>query len=292
MCLYDSIYVKKCQIILKIKTNKIKCCQKGVFMRTERRIIVITGASSGMGLGLREMYEKIGDIVVDISMDGRDFQCDVTDAKKLKKCFNEIGKNYGQIDMFISCAGYGLNGAVELISEEDAKKQFDVNFFGTALACKYAIPLLKQNGKIILLSSVSALFPVPFKAYYCSSKAAVDSFANCLRMELSKTSIQVTSICPKEVKTNFSKNRVKVYQTNERYGNAIENLFKSTEKGEAKRMPQNVAVEKIFKICEKEKLRPRYIIGNDFKIFNFFRKILSKNSMNKILTKKFYKYEK
>ena len=57
-------------------------------------------------------------------------------------------------------------------------------------------------------------------------------------------------------------------------------------------MPQNVAVDKIYKICEKEKLKPRYIIGNDFKIFNFFRKILTKNSMNKILTKKFYKNDK
>lgn len=90
-------------------------------MRTERRVIVITGASSGMGLGLREKFEKIGDIVVDISIDGRDYQCDVSDAKKLKKCFNEISKNYEQIDMLICCAGYGLNGAVELIGEDDAK---------------------------------------------------------------------------------------------------------------------------------------------------------------------------
>lgn len=261
-------------------------------MRTERRVVVITGASSGIGLGLRQLYEADGDIVVDISIDGKEFQCDVSDSKKLKKIFDEIYKTYGGIDIFIPCAGYGLNGAVELISEEAAKKEFDVNFFGTAFACKYVIPMMKENGKIIVIASTTSLFPVPFKAYYCSSKAAVDSFATCLRMELSETSIQVTSICPKEIKTNFSKNRVRVYETNERYGDAIKNLFDQTEKSENRRMPQEVAVKKIFKICEKEKLKPRYIIGNDFKVFNFFRKILTKNCMTKILKKLFYKKEK
>ena len=218
--------------------------------------------------------------MIDISLDGTDYALDVSDSKKLKAAFDEIYKNHGPIDMLITSAGYGISGAVELLKEKDTKKQFDVNFFGTANACKYAIPMMKANGKIIIIASTMALFPVPFKAYYGASKAAVDSFAQALRMELSKTSIQVTSICPGDVRTNFSENRVKVYETNERYGKSIEISTKPTQKSESRRMTPEYAVNKMLKVCEKKKLKPRYIIGKQYKVFNFGRKIFTKNFMN------------
>ena len=93
------------------------------------------------------------------------------------------------------------SGAVEFTTTQEAKRQFDVNFFGVANACKYAIPMMKQKSKIVIIASATAIFPLPFKAYYCASKAAVDSFAQSLRMELSQTKIQVTSVCPGDVKT-------------------------------------------------------------------------------------------
>lgn len=258
-------------------------------MRIEKRTIVITGASSGLGKGLKEKFEAIGDTVVDISLGGKDYDLDVSDTKKLKAAFEEIELTHGSIDMLITCAGYGISGAIELLSEKETQKQFDVNFFGTANACKYAIPMLKPNGKIIIIASATALFPLPFKAYYCASKAAVDSFAQSLRMELSQTQIQVTSICPGDVKTNFSENRVKHYETNERYGNSIEASTKPTEKTEKRRMSPEYAVNKMFKICEKPHLKPRYIVGRQYKFFIFARSIIPHRIMVKILTKLFYK---
>ncbi len=261
-------------------------------MRIEKRTIVITGASSGIGLALKEKFQQKGDVVIDISLDGSDYNCDVSDYKKLKAIFDEIYLNHGEIDMLITCAGYGISGAVELLKEEDTKKEFDVNFFGTANACKYAIPIMKKDGKMIIIASATALFPLPFKAYYCASKAAVDSFAQSLRMELSKTNIQVTSICPGDVKTNFSENRVKVYETNERYGSSIELSTKPTPKTENRRMSTEYAVKKLVQICEKKHLKPRYIIGKQYKVFNFCRRIFSTNILNYFLTKIFYKKEK
>lgn len=258
-------------------------------MRIEKRTIVMTGASSGIGLGLKNIFEQKGDVVIDISKDGTDYQCDVSDFKKLKKIFDEIYLNYGEIDILITCAGYGLSGAIELLKEENTKSQFDVNFFGTANACKYAIPMMKKNGKFVIIASATALFPLPFKAYYCASKAAVDSFAQSLRMELSQTNLQVTSICPGDIKTNFSQNRVKIYETNERYGNSIELSTKPTDKTEKKRMSPEYAVKKIYKICEKNHFKPRYIVGKQYKFFNFCRHIFSTRIIDNILTKIFYK---
>ena len=248
-------------------------------MRIEKRLVVITGASSGIGLGLLQRFEKSGDKVIDISRHGRDFKCDVSDYSALKKVMDEIYKRHGEIDIVIACAGYGLNGAIEFVGEEEAKKQFDVNFFGTSNLCKYAIPKMKPNGKIIIMSSAMALLPVPYKAYYAASKVAVDRLAICLRMELSKTSIQVTSICPGDIKSDFTKNRVKQETTNARYGDTIANVIEQSEKKQSKRMPLEKAVNKIYKICEKKTLKSRYIIGLKYKLLNLARKVFPKELM-------------
>ncbi len=261
-------------------------------MRIEKRTIVITGASSGLGKGLKEMFEKKGDVVIDISLDGKDYAIDVADHKKLKAAFDEIYLNHGEIDMLITSAGYGISGAVELLGEQATKKQFDVNFFGTANACKYAIPMMNpKSSKIVVIASATALFPVPFRTYYSASKAAVDSFAHGLRMELAHTNIQVTSICPGDVRTNFTENRVKVYDTNERYGKSIETSTKPTVKSEKRRMPQQYAIKKILQVCEKKKLKPRYVIGKQYKLFNFFKKLFSDAVITQVSTKKFNKKE-
>lgn len=258
-------------------------------MRIEKRTVVITGASSGIGKGLKERFEKKGDIVIDISLDGVDYKCDVGDDAKLKAVFDDIYLNYGEIDILVTCAGYGISGAVELLPEDATRKQFDVNFFGTANACKYALPIMKKKSKIVIISSATALFPVPFKTYYCASKAAVNSFAQGLKMELSKTQIDVTSICPGDIRTNFSKNRDKRYDTNERYGKSIELSTKPTEKTEKRRMNPDYAINKIMKVIEKKKFKPQYIIGKQYHLFYAFKRLVTTNFLNKCITKIFYK---
>ena len=258
-------------------------------MRIEKRTVVITGATSGIGKGLKEAFEKKGDIVVDISRNGSTYKCDVGDEKKLKSVFDDIYLNYGEIDILITCAGYGLSGAIELTDENEAKRQFDVNFFGTSNACKHAIPIMKKKSKIVIISSATALFPLPFKAYYCASKSAVNSFAQSLKMELSKTEIEVTSICPGDIKTNFTENRVKHYETNDRYKNAVELSTKPTEKTEKRRMSPVYAVNKIMKIIEKDKFKPQYIIGRQYHLFYFFKRITTTKFLNNCITKIFYK---
>ena len=258
-------------------------------MRIEKRTVVITGASSGIGKGLKEIFERKGDKVIDVSLDGKDYKCDVGDEKRLKEVFDDIYLNHGGIDILVTCAGYGVSGAIELIKEDDAKKQFDVNFFGTSNTCKYAIPMMNKKGKIVIISSATAIFPLPFKAYYCASKAAVNSFAQSLRMELSKTDIEVTSICPGDIKTNFTNNRVKRYETNERYGKAVELSTKPTEKTEKRRMPVSYAVKKIMKIIEKKRFKPQYIIGKQYHIFYAFKRVVTTKFLNFCITKIFYK---
>ncbi len=260
-----------------MKKNKIK------------KNIVITGSSSGIGQALRNHYTQNGDNVIGISLEGDDYNCDVSNYEAMKTVFDEIAKKFDKIDILIPCAGFGLSGAIELIDNKMIQKEYDVNVMGTINAIQCALPIMRENGKIINISSACALFPLPFRAYYCSSKAAVSSLSDCLRMELCKTKIQSTAICPCDIKTNFTKNRQKSFVTNERYGEAIRLSAERIDSREDKRMSVDKAVKIMTKIIRKKKLKPQYVMGARNKFLYQIQKFFPRTWVLKVMTKVFYR---
>src|SRR5574344_767469 len=217
------------------------------------KIVVITGGTSGIGKAMADIYKNNGDIVCVLSKTIPEpqenyFLCDVTSEQTVKQSIDAIGTKYGNIDIVINCAGYGISGALELIDTNDAKKEFDVNMFGAFLVNKYAIKYLKQGSTIIHIASACALFALPYRGLYCASKSAVNMYSDSLSMELKPFGINVISICPGDVKTNFTKNRVKIFATNERYGDRIENSAFNIDKNQEKRMSVEFVANRIVKI--------------------------------------------
>ena len=250
-----------------------------------KRNVIITGASSGIGLELKKYFISQGDKVFDISKANGDYECDVKNYEEMKKVFEEIGKQIDHLDILVNCAGFGVSGLIELVPNEISHNIFDVNVFGTINACKLALPLMKNEGKIINISSVLALFPVPYRGYYCASKAAVASISDSLRMELSGTKIQVCTLYPGDVKTNFSKNRVKNYETNERYGEALRKTTEYVDSRENKRMTVEFAVKKMIKEIERKKLKPMKIISRKYSFVYFLSKFFPKSAVIKATQK-------
>ena len=250
-----------------------------------KRNVIITGASSGIGLALKQYFENCGDTVFDISLHSGEYECDVKDFDAMKKVFEKIAKKAPKVDILINCAGYGVSGLVELVPNEEAKNIFDVNFFGTLNACKLTLPLMGNEGKIINIASVLALFPVPYRGYYCASKVAVASISDSLRMELSGTKIQVATIYPGDVKTNFTKNRVKNFETNERYGDAPIKTTHYVDGREHKRMSVEFVVGKMVKFIERKKLKPMKIISPKYSFVYFLTRFFSKSAIIKVTQK-------
>ena len=250
-----------------------------------KKNVIITGGSSGIGLGLKKYFESQGDRVFDISKSNGEYVCDVKNFEDMKKVFEDISKKIEHLDILINCAGYGVSGLIELVPNEVSHDIFDVNVFGTLNACKLALPLMKNEGKIINISSVLALFPVPYRGYYCASKAAVASLSDSLRMELSGTKIQVCTLYPGDIKTNFSKNRVKNYDTNERYGDALKKTTEYVDSRENKRMSIDFAVKKMIKEIERKKLKPMKIISRKYSFVYFLSKFFPKSAVVKATQK-------
>ena len=255
------------------------------------KVVVITGGSSGIGLGLKKRFESQGDIVYSISKSNpfetsNHIECDVTDEQLVKKAFEQIKSNHSKIDILINSAGYGLFGATELIPAEQVKKQMDTNFFGTYLSTKYALGMMTEGGKIVNIGSVCGLFPSPYRNIYNVSKAAVSSFTDGLRMELKQAKIDVCCICPAEVQTPFVDSRVKVLEKSERYGDIPQNIIDKVGKSTKKRMPLDKAEDIMFKIINKKKYKSQYIVGTKFKWLSFITRFLPKSVYEKAVCKK------
>ena len=180
----------------------------------------------------------------------------------------------------------GVNGALELIPSDVFDNIMDVNIKGAYLVTKYSLPLMSKGSKIINISSVSGVFASPFRSLYCFSKSALLMLTLCERMELEQAGIDVCAICPGEVKTGFMKKRVRITETNERYGRQVENMYAFLDKhDEGKRMPPSKVAMAIVKQAKRKKSKPFKIIGVPFKFMYAGIKLLPTSLVLKVTNK-------
>ncbi len=255
------------------------------------KIVVISGGSSGLGYELVKMFEEGGDTAVCLSRSVPDgiknhVYCDVSNQESVISAVKTIGERFGRIDLLINNAGKGISGATELLPVDKIREVMDTDYYGSLYLSRQALPLMGDKGKIVNISSACALFALPFRSVYCSAKAAVNMMSFAMRMELKNTGIKVVCICPGDVKTPFTANRLKFYETNERYGSRIKDAAEKIDTRQDKRMDCKKTAKKLFKICVK-KNKALYIVGAKYKMLYFFQKILPANFFIKMTGKLF-----
>ena len=254
-------------------------------------IVVITGASSGIGRYTAKALVKKGCTVYDFSRRNmameniNHIKTDVTDEQNVIASVNEVIENEGKIDIVINCAGFGISGAVEFTTLEDAKSQFDVNFFGMVNVNKAVIPFMRKAGvgRIVNISSVAAVTHIPFQTYYSASKAAIESYTCGLDNELKPFNISVVAIQPGDICTEFTSARKKSFDGDDVYNGRISRSVSGMEKDEEKGMSPETAGEYIAKIALKNKTKPIYAIGFAYKFVCVLCKIFPCGLRNKII---------
>lgn len=257
----------------------------------KHKIVIITGASSGIGRHTAEALLRKGSVVYDFSR--RDIpmenvthiKVDVTDEENVKAAVKEVYENEGRIDIVINSAGYGISGAVEFTDTKDAKNQFNVNFFGTVNVNKAVIPYMRKQkaGRIVNISSVAAVAHIPFQTYYSASKAAIESYTNALANEVRPFGISVTAIAPGDICTDFTGARKKSFEGDDVYEGRILRSVSSMEKDEQKGMKPEVAADYIAKIALKDKVKPVYAIGMQYKFLSVLCKVFPCSFRNRIV---------
>lgn len=254
-------------------------------------VIVITGANSGIGLECAKLFAKNGKRVYALSRRGGEddkiihIKCDVTDEKNVEKVFSDIFEAEGRIDVLVNNAGFGISGAVEFTDAEQAKKQFDVNFFGTFNCCKSVIKYMRQRktGRIINISSMAAPLAIPFQSFYSASKAAINSLTLSLANEVRPFGITVCALMPGDVKTSFTQMREKEVSGKEVYGNTIVKSIAQMEKDEQNGMPPYEIAKAVYALSQKKRVKPLSTVGVQYKTFAALSKILPTSAVNRIV---------
>ncbi len=260
-------------------------------MKQNTKIALVTGGSSGIGRCTAISLKNMGCKVYEFSR--RDIPCDsithitadVTNETAVKNAVKSIINTDGKIDILINCAGFGISGAVEFTEEAEARRQFDVNFFGTVNVTKAVLPFMRENGggRIVNVSSVAAVAHIPFQTYYSASKAAIESYTCCLANEVKAFGISVTAVQPGDIATAFTAAREKSFEGDDIYCGRIAKSVAGMERDEEKGMSPEKAGKYIAKIALKKKVKPAYAIGVTYKLLAVLCKIFPSSVRNYIV---------
>ncbi len=184
----------------------------------EKKVILITGASSGFGLELAKRLAGLNHIVYGVARRKDRLKeleeycvnigiCDVQKDEDVKNIVNRILIEQGKIDVVYCNAGYGHYNTIEDTKVEEVQKQLDVNVLGVHRVVREVLPVMREmrRGRIVITTSLVANVSIPFGGWYAASKHALDAMANALRMETKDLGIDVVTIEPGRVTTGFGK---------------------------------------------------------------------------------------
>lgn len=257
----------------------------------KNKVAVVTGASSGIGRYAAAALRDMGCTVYDLSRRSIPQEniihiaTDVTDEKAVSSAVKRIVDENGHIDIVVNSAGFGISGAVEFTSADNAKAQFDVNFFGMVNMNRTVIPFMRKNGsgRIVNISSVAAVAHIPFQTFYSASKAAVESYTCALCNEVKPFGITAAAVQPGDICTEFTKARKKSFDGDDIYGGRISRSVAGMEKDEQKGMSPETAGRYIAKIALKKNVKPVYAIGLGYKILCVLCKVFPCGIRNAIV---------
>jgi len=196
-------------------------------MRLVNQVVVITGASMGIGEAIAKIFAGEGASLVMLSRDTARLEgararighmertlalaCDVRHRDEIDRIIGLTMHHFGRIDVWINNAGHGLVDSVAAMDMAACREMFETNLFGAISAMQAVLPVMKRQGSgtIINISSVAGHVPLAYSAGYSGTKFAMNAMGKAARIELRKRNINVLTVCPGYVRTDFSANAVR-----------------------------------------------------------------------------------
>ena len=272
-------------------------------------VALVTGCSSGIGLEtaialsreghftyatMRDVKksESLDKIVNDEGLPIKVLELDVDSEKSVDDAIAKIMEEKGRVDTLINNAGWGMWGAVEDVSIEEFKQQFETNFFSIIRLIQKVAPIMRKqkSGNIVNVSSVAGKIGFPVSPAYISSKFALEGLSECIRFELGPFGINVIIIEPGVIKTNFFDSMKMAKKSN---SDSVYNEITSKVVSGVKMMaemgtdPKEVA-DAIIKSINAENPLPRYIVGNDAMMFLESKKMKTDIEFENYIKKELY----
>lgn len=269
--------------------------------------ILITGCSSGIGLcvaqGLKERGYRVfatarqqPDVEKLVADGFESLQLDLADSASIRTALNEIlSRTGGTLDALFNNGAYGQPGAIEDLSREVLRSQFETNLFGWHELTNRVLPVMRRqgHGRIIQNSSVLGFVALRYRGAYNASKYALEGLSDTLRLELTGTDIHVSLVEPGPVTSRFRENAFKAYRENidpahsvhrEKYL-AMEARLKTQGPVVPFTLPPEAVLKKVIHALESKRPRARYYVTFPTYLFGTLKRLLSTRALDRLLNK-------
>lgn len=242
-------------------------------MSADAPVAIVTGASSGIGEACAAELVRRGFRVYGTSRRAGfapaafdPLVMDVTDEASVERGVASVLARHQRVDCVVNSAGYGLGGAIEDTSIDEARQQFDANLFGVMRVCRAVLPAMRRrtSGLIVNISSLGGLFGLPFQGLYSASKFALEGLTESLRMETRAHGINVVLIEPGDVRTAITRNRIvaAAARNGSAYGAAFQDALAVIEKEEGNGVTAASVASLVGRITAASRPRLRYTVGH------------------------------
>jgi len=266
--------------------------------------IVITGCSTGIGLATAQYLKEQGYKVYPTVKNEKDLtplrsmgfdnvmKLDVREKDEITEVINTVIAKDGKIDIWFNNAGFGQAGALEDISTDVLREQFETNVFGLHECTRQIIPVMRQQGygKIIQHSSVLGLVSLFGRGSYNASKYAIEGLTDTLRLELKETNIYPILLNTGPITSSFRKTAMQKLQNNVDIENSVfSEAYQKNLQAKKSNVPFNEEAISVAKIVEQiilaKKPKPRYYITKATYLLGYLKRILSTTRLDNILGK-------
>lgn len=259
----------------------------------ENKIAVVTGGSGGIGRCTAAALRDAGCTVYELSR--RDvvaegivhITADVTDESQVRAAVEHIIAREGRIDILVNNAGFGISGAAELTDSRDSHAQLELNLFGMDNVTRTVLPFMRRQGggRIVCMSSIAGIIPIPFQLWYSVSKSAVISYVLALQNEVRPFNIRVCAIMPGDIASGFTDARRKSAAGDDVYAGRIARSVAVMEHDERTGMTPEYAGKFVAKYALKRNSRPLVAMGLSYKGAALIAKLLPRRFSNWIVGK-------
>lgn len=260
-------------------------------MEKEKKVAIVTGGSGGIGRCTAAALSRAGCRVYELSRREKPAEgvihltADVTDEGQTRAAVEQVMEREGQIDILVNNAGFGISGAAEYTRTEDAHAQLELNLFGMDNATRAVLPHMRRRGKgrIVCMSSIAGILPIPFQLWYSVSKAAINAYVLALQNEVRPYGITVCAVMPGDIASGFTDNRRKSGQGDEAYSGRIARSVAVMEHDERTGMKPEQAGAYVARMAMKKNSRPLAALGLSYKGAAMLAKLLPRTLSNRIV---------
>jgi short-subunit dehydrogenase len=264
------------------------------------KVVLITGASSGIGKSTAEFLSQKGFVVYGTGRNPKNddknpyslIALDVTKPASIAKAIQHVIEKEGRIDVLVNNAGMGITGPIEDTPTDEMRKVFDTNFFGAIDVMKAVLPQMRKQkaGCIINVTSIAGYMGLPYRGIYSATKGALDLVAEAIRMEVKEFGIQIANVAPGDVATNIAAGRyhTPVFEHSayrEKYQMNLDLMDNHVDGG----MDPIKMAEQIYRVIESNHPRVHYRVGGFMEKFSIVLKRILPSKMYEKLLMNHYK---